>query len=331
MGEFRKSSLLAYWTGLGLAGAAVGYFVGFSESPVIATLLPLLFGVLGTGGIVVVGKADLQQVNSRDKLKRVGIGLSVFSLTIILSSAAALVVKNARIGSGVHEIDLSGASAARSIQLLALRKMLDVLGATAAEQRLVLSSAMASTSIPAAEGKIVQSYLKEVVASSKQVVALTESLMASGQISKTEKNWERIQKLQPILMAVTKVFDQWSHAIEAGAKVPYFGITKQIELLEGELGQIVGTSSMLPTTSMETLSNVPELYSALISLRMALIEERPVLVAVEASGMPLGEKEASALVERLLTSDRGQPSGPSVHFFATNLDPLGRESNKPDA
>jgi hypothetical protein len=76
---------------------------------------------------------DVEREASRAKLQRVGISLSVFAVAIVASSAVALFVRNRQRVSTTDQIDFSGVSAAKGLELVALRRTLEILGATPGE------------------------------------------------------------------------------------------------------------------------------------------------------------------------------------------------------
>lgn len=54
-----------YMLGFALLGGAVGYFAGSSQSPVIGTILPLLFGLIGGASGLYLAKIDLEDTYTR--------------------------------------------------------------------------------------------------------------------------------------------------------------------------------------------------------------------------------------------------------------------------
>ena len=65
------SAVRWYMLGFALLGGAVGFFAGSSQSPVIGTLLPLLFGLIGGAGDEMQAHASL-----REQLQGLGPGAS---------------------------------------------------------------------------------------------------------------------------------------------------------------------------------------------------------------------------------------------------------------
>jgi hypothetical protein len=63
-----RASLLAYAFGLALLTAYVGFAAGLSESPVVATLVPLIFGLLGGAGGFYIAQEDLFRGRAAQKV-----------------------------------------------------------------------------------------------------------------------------------------------------------------------------------------------------------------------------------------------------------------------
>jgi hypothetical protein len=83
-----------------LTGFAAGYFTGMSESPVVATLLPLLFGLIGGGGVIFLVKADLSQSVSRGRVRVLAAAAAVFALACM---SGAVFGSSARSGVGLED------------------------------------------------------------------------------------------------------------------------------------------------------------------------------------------------------------------------------------
>ena len=316
MTESRSSKLLAYWIGLGLVGTAVGYFVALSESPVIGTLLPLLFGILGTGGIVALGRMDVEREASRAKLQRVGISLSVFAVAIVASSAVALFVRNRQRVSTTDQIDFSGVSAAKGLELVALRRKLEILGATPGEQKIVLGSAMAERRHAAADPQSVRSYLRAVAEEAKRVSLLIEPAVSGVSTDDEKKDWEEVARLRQILTGTSALFERWSGGLGSADEALYSGIEIQLKFLEGRLDALVGSTEREETSSLERLSSAPELLAGLLSLQATVAKNRPHLLAREVSGMPPQIADADTLVDRLIASPMSDKKT-TVRYFAT--------------
>lgn len=79
--------------GFGSLGVAVGLFSGLSASPIVSTLLPLLFGLIGGAGGVYLAREDLGTASGRRRLREVGRALTVFSSTVALAALYGILVR----------------------------------------------------------------------------------------------------------------------------------------------------------------------------------------------------------------------------------------------
>ncbi len=82
-----------YIVGLSLVGVAVGYFAGLSKTPVVNTLLPLLFGLTGGAGGLYLAKADLTKIETAYRLKVLGKTLAIFSLATVIAATYGMLVR----------------------------------------------------------------------------------------------------------------------------------------------------------------------------------------------------------------------------------------------
>lgn len=88
-----------YLAGLTLVGIAVGYFAGLSESPVVATLIPLFFSLLGGSSGLLLLRATPHDPLSVQRLGISGVALALFAVSCVVASAYAISV---RTGAGLN-------------------------------------------------------------------------------------------------------------------------------------------------------------------------------------------------------------------------------------
>jgi hypothetical protein len=86
-------ALAVYAVGVGVVGFLVGAVAGASSTPVISSLLPLLFAVLGGTGGVYVATIDLSQPSSPGNIRVVGSVLLSFAAATILGLATGIVAR----------------------------------------------------------------------------------------------------------------------------------------------------------------------------------------------------------------------------------------------
>lgn len=151
-----KAALWSYGTGLALLGAAAGYYVGSSESPVVAAALPLLFGLVSGAGGLYLAKVDLAKKINRTRLTAIGMMLSAFVVCLLIGTVIGIALRTG-IGLSVFFADLwrgglqqqsaaldtTNLSTADALRLALLRSNLRALGASQDEQSAILKAARA--------------------------------------------------------------------------------------------------------------------------------------------------------------------------------------------
>jgi hypothetical protein len=141
----RRFELPVRWYLLGLiaVAAAGGFLAGASSSPIVATLLPLLFALIGgTGGVYLV-TADLDVPGASWRLKWLGRSLASFGASFLLCAMIGAIVRIEydRAGNKAEISSLGFTTVQDGLQLAALRAKLDILNSSAADQRAILNLA----------------------------------------------------------------------------------------------------------------------------------------------------------------------------------------------
>lgn len=149
--DVRASGAVWYIAGAGSLGLATGFLVGASETPVVAILLPLLFGLIGAAGGFSIARMELETQAARTRIRL--LGLSVLTIGI-LSLAGSIWGIAVRTGNGIGSFlpswrkglpddvpELPSASVADRVRLLMLRSKLRLLGAAPGEISHILQAA----------------------------------------------------------------------------------------------------------------------------------------------------------------------------------------------
>ena len=182
-------SLMWLWVGVGSLGMAVGYFVGLSQSPVVATLLPLLFGLIGGSSGFIITRTRPDEPESIKILKYSGIGFFVFSIAVIGSSFGAL---NVKVGSGQavnqRELPLDGVASEMGIKIVAVRKQLQILDASEKEQSIILQSALRGKITKVSTNKEIEQYLGNLAAKSDEAAQVIKSALEKGTVQVDEED-----------------------------------------------------------------------------------------------------------------------------------------------
>jgi hypothetical protein len=146
LGRVADASLLAalrrYVAGLAVVGLASGFFAGASHAPIVGTLLPLLFALVGgTSGIYVIN-ADLSDTATAVRLRWLGRAIGVFGVACLIGSAAGISLRlHYEHPDGAGLLQLWHGGTQDGIELAALRKKLQMIGVSKDEQEKILESA----------------------------------------------------------------------------------------------------------------------------------------------------------------------------------------------
>ncbi|MFC1573099.1 sulfite exporter TauE/SafE family protein [Candidatus Eisenbacteria bacterium] len=147
------SGLRWYMLGFALLGGAVGAFAGLSHSPVIATLLPLLFGLVGGAGGLYLARAQFNEPHTALRLRTLGRGISLFVVFAVVGSVYGISIRTGgSIGSFLPSSLLASKKPGPSlidgistldetIELMMLRARIRALGAAPSEEAAVLQEA----------------------------------------------------------------------------------------------------------------------------------------------------------------------------------------------
>lgn len=168
------ASVRRYIVGLAAFGVATGFFAGASSTPIVGTLLPLLFGMLGGTGGVYLAAADLQSNTTSWRFAWLGKALAAFGLTCLVGTAIGisgrLYFAHAQLGADLTK--LRYANVADAIEIAVLRSKLRMLGATSEEQETVLM--MAADELSYARSRAAAQKIRDLVSRTSAAVRVLE-------------------------------------------------------------------------------------------------------------------------------------------------------------
>jgi len=146
-----RSALRWYLSGFSLLGGAVGYFAGSSQSPVIGTLLPLLFGLIGGAGGLYLTRAELDCPKVIFRLRILGKALTLFIIFTLVGSIYGISLRTERnirdffspIGLGrKSSLDISiEEEPMKAVRLAMLRARIRALGVSLDEEQQIIAGA----------------------------------------------------------------------------------------------------------------------------------------------------------------------------------------------
>lgn len=261
------TTLKWHWLGLGALGFLVGYFVALSESPVVGTLLPLLFGVIAGINGFVLGKTNFESAESLKKVKYWGMGFFAFSLAIFLSSILGLVVKNAITNHDETSIDLSQIEAHTATDLVGLRRRLQILGASMTEQTQIIERAKQQALLAHSSTENVKELLTRFLPAAKELDSALNHSLKSG------VNWtEDTSKLLMTLSAVTKstipVLNEWNSSQNSSLGLE--GIRLILLTTNSAVSNLLGASSSPETEQLLELSKDTTVVGSLFQVKALL-------------------------------------------------------------
>ncbi len=121
-------------------GAAAGYSVGLSQTPVVATLLPLLFGLIAGGSGFLLMKADFtNEEDRRNAMPALG-GIAVFALSYLGAMAHGAAIRSPSAPAIDHPAFPERLTISQSAALIQSRKALAVSGASQEEQSAIIDA-----------------------------------------------------------------------------------------------------------------------------------------------------------------------------------------------
>ena len=164
-----ERALWWYAAGLAIVGLASGFFAGASHTPIVGTLLPLLFALIGGGSGVYVANADLTAPSIAMRLQWLGRALGLFGIACLVGSGAGISLRLH------HEVPpdrnalltVWHGNTHDGVELAALRAKLRMLGASSAEEDFVLRAA--ARTINDAARPIPPEHVRELVAETRQL------------------------------------------------------------------------------------------------------------------------------------------------------------------
>jgi len=145
------ASLWALVSGAGAFGLLLGIWIVLSASPVVTTILPLLFGLVGGAGGLQISRFDSSSAKSRHGLILVGYGTATLSICCLGAMLAAIAARpwigesfsNIPRRADILQIGPESALHENPFDALLLRVRLEILGATRDEIATILAKAPA--------------------------------------------------------------------------------------------------------------------------------------------------------------------------------------------
>jgi hypothetical protein len=134
--------------GMFLLAVATSLLVALSRSPVVAIVLPLIFGLAGSAGGIYIATGDISSELGRQRLALIGQSLAVFCITLVVLLPILLWEDQTPVAKQATLPRVGSMPTANAIRLVELRARLRMLGASYAEQTVILDRAASSLASP---------------------------------------------------------------------------------------------------------------------------------------------------------------------------------------
>jgi hypothetical protein len=141
--RLRLHAIISYVIGIFFLGLLIGYVSGMSDVPIVATLLPLLFGLISAGTGLYILRSQLTSKSSLLKLSVLAYSLVALSVSVYLGSVYGI---NIRTGSsyndfipfaeakvGTEKVGIGAGDPFTNVELIILRSKLKLAGAQPSE------------------------------------------------------------------------------------------------------------------------------------------------------------------------------------------------------
>lgn len=285
------AALWSYGAGLALLGAAIGYYVGSSESPVVAAALPLLFGLVSGAGGLYLAKVDLSRKMNRTRLIAIGLMLCAFVVCLLLGTVVGISLRTG-IGLSVFFADLwhgnqrqqsatldtESLSTADALRLALLRGNLRALGASKDEQSAILTAARAGIDNGADQKQIAELLQKALVLVNKAQELVKGGSAGLGTSEETENPdfVDAADSMSAALQDVAGEIGRYDRYLKSGKPpIPARYLADRFH----EFG-----NSVEPRSSSEWLDTQPALSNALFELQVFLIDAETRLASTWVDG-----------------------------------------------
>lgn len=285
------AALWSYGAGLALLGAAVGYYVGSSESPVVAAALPLLFGLVSGAGGLYLAKVDLSKKMNRTRLTAIGLMLSAFVICLFVGTVMGISLRTG-IGLSVFFADLwhggqrqesavldtKNLSTADALRLALLRSNLRALGASQDEQSAILAAARAGIDNGADQKQIAELLQKALVLINKaqELVKGGSADLGTSQEVDNQDFVDAADSMSAALQEVASEIGRYDRYLKSDKPpIPARYLADRFH----EFG-----TSIEPRSTSDWLDTQPELSNALFELQVFLIDAETRLASTWVDG-----------------------------------------------
>ncbi len=302
-----KTGFRWFLVGFSLLGLCVGYFAGNSNSPVIGVVLPLLFGLVGSAGGFYLWAADLSAPATTLRLRFLGVALTGFILLLLAGSVYGVLL---RTGLGIASFfprslfvappsgdlpALGERNAREAIQLVLMRGRLRALGASDAEQQIILHQIVAD--------QAAFDTLRNTPGTLNRLAALIDRAFGSLEDRAVDKRPREVEELALYLDSYSKNLKRFAGQAEAGEKMSPALVSYVVGTVKSNLEQRMDSFGV-----MSYLSEHEPFRQRLVDLRWALFEETERLNQNPSLGRPQVIQEVDQFLNLFAGGAKGTES-----------------------
>jgi len=299
-----RPSLRRYLVATAFLGAGTGLFTGISTSPVVGVLLPLLFGLLGGAGGLYVATLDLEQRAAQLKIRTLGTVVTTLMAALIPCAIYGVMLRTgAALASFVPHLDAGESDApvitvvrdadpTVSLELILLRRRLDILGASRSEENAILEAAQRRASPFTKEAVVALLHRIRTVA--RQAA---DTLDRSANDVSGDSQQRTATDMFSLVSKMAAYYDFCADYVNSHPQVPLASLQQRLELDRDALSRLVHAHD-----GISWLSQHPPAQAAVWKLEMSLIAES---LGTGSSWMS-GSRFASGL-DALVAARKGTP------------------------
>lgn len=314
-----RSALRWYMLGFTLLGGAVGYFAGSSQSPVIGTLLPLLFGLVGGAGGLYLARAEIHEPKTKVRIRILGKALALFIVFTVLGSYYGIALRTERsiwsffslnmfVPEGEIKLpDSAKVDPRKAIELVMLRARIRALGATRGEEREILQRAAQLMDFADYVSSDIATSLQNLASLARNSKKDLTNTLNQHPCEKAPKSLQtecrNADQLNISLGAYAEDYVKMAEALSEGERIPSILVKQVIEGLRETIRRTLYPYKGAITWMSQ--HNVPR--KPIWELERALLAEKQKLGAIEWMGHKSFAKEIDQFLAIFYSRDATSP------------------------
>jgi hypothetical protein len=253
--------------GMGSLGALLGVLIAWSASPVVATAMPLIFGLIGGASGFSLLKLDLSKPNNQEKLKLIGGSLLTCCSACLVALLLAVFAKGfflqKEISNLHYELNVERLTEATAVDKIMLRKRLEFLGAGKTEIKALLEKDNKPKDLAVAIGNL--------YATSKSLISAYDELSESDKETIEKPNGSSsvlsLYNVATLFLTEKEMFDSAGESTITDARFSF--LTRNLNSFD--FGNLYG--GFFDQSKLRTLTSRPKLVTAVAKLAITVQQD----------------------------------------------------------